>query len=156
MYIYIYMYIYICIYIYRNESECNCLEVSLSLKAKSECRQTCFWNAVSRLVWSTSMSGCANQSNIPGMMATKEGASLLPTSSYSVKNVKADEGRFPIKRALFWLRMTTFTLNFCWLAFLTCRSFRPEPSSVLTADEMRQLMANQEVRIFQLWTDSSS
>ena len=80
-------------------------------------------------------------------MVAKEDASLLPTLSYSVKNVKAGEGRFPIKkRALFWLRITTFTFIFCWLAFLTCRSFRLEASPVLTADTMRQLMASQEVR----------
>ena len=80
-------------------------------------------------------------------MVAKEDASLLPTLSYSVKNVKSGEGRFPIKkRAIFWLRITTFTFMFCWLAFLTCRSFKLEASPVLTAETMRQLMANQEVR----------
>ena len=80
-------------------------------------------------------------------MVAKEDASLLPTLSYSVKNVKAGERRFPIKkRALFWLRLTTFSFMFCWLAFLTCRSFKLEAAPVLTADTMRQLMASQEVR----------
>merc|ERR1719151_264130 len=40
--------------------------------------------------------------------------------------------------------MTTFT--FCWLSFLTCRSFQLEAAPVMTADTMRQLMASQEVR----------
>ena len=46
-------------------------------------------------------------------MVAKEGASLLPTLSCFVKNVKACEGRFHIKKALFWLHMTTFTFIFC-------------------------------------------
>ena len=83
----------------------------------------------------------------PATMAAKEGASLLPTSSCSVKSVKAGEGRFPIKkRSLFWLCMTTFTFTFCWLSFLTCRSFQLEAAPVRTADTMHQLMASQEVR----------
>ena len=80
-------------------------------------------------------------------MVAKEGTSLLPTTSCSVKNVKAGKGRFPIKRALFWLHMTTLVFIFCWLAFLTCRSFGPEAPPVLTADAIRQLMANEEVRL---------
>ena len=83
------------------------------------------------------------------MVMAREGASLLPTSSCSEKNVKADEERFPIikKRALFWLKMTTFAFIFCWLSLLTCRSsFQPETAPVLTLDAMHQLMTSQEVR----------
>ena len=83
-------------------------------------------------------------------MVAREAASLLPTSSCSVKNEKAGEGRFPIKRTLFWLRMTTLAFNFCWLAFLTFRSFGPEEAPVLSADVMRTLMTKQEVRCWSL------
>ena len=80
-------------------------------------------------------------------MAAKEAASLLPTSSTSVKNSKAEEGRFPIKVAFQWLHISTTALIVCWLAFLTHSCIRQEaPQSVLTSDVTRQLMTSQEVR----------
>ena len=80
-------------------------------------------------------------------MATKEAASLLPTSSTSVKNAKAKEERSPIQGAFQWLHITTTALIVCWLAFLTHSCIRQEaPQSVLTSDVARQLMTSQEVR----------
>ena len=79
-------------------------------------------------------------------MLDKEGASLLPTSSTSVRNAKAEGGRLPIKGTFQWLQITSTALTFCWLAFLTFRSFPPETAPVMTVDMMRQLMTSQEVR----------
>ena len=80
-------------------------------------------------------------------MAAKEAASLLPTSTTSVKDAKAEKGRFPIKVAFQWLHITTTALIVCWLAFLTHSCIRQEaPQSALTSDVTRQLMTSQEVR----------
>ena len=79
-------------------------------------------------------------------MADREGASLLPTLSTSVKNAKAEGARLPIKGTFQWLQITSTALTFCWPAFLTFRSFQPEAAPVITVDTMRQLMASQEVR----------
>ena len=84
------------------------------------------------------------------MAGDKEEASLLPTGcTVAVKKGKQGDGSFPILKAFLGLNITVLTLMFCWLAFLTFHTLRPEKPG-LTVDVINQLMSSQEVKRPQL------
>ena len=86
------------------------------------------------------------------MAGAKEEVTLLPTRcTTDLKKVKPGDGSSAILKAFRWLNITMLTLMFCWLAFLTVHTFRPETAKPgLTVDVINQLMSSQEVKKIQL------